>query len=75
MKGEILGSVRIGNKVYKAGDEEAFASVASADQIARLKEKGVVSGFGGKSPAESVVEDDAVVIEGKKKGSKAADKS
>jgi hypothetical protein len=55
MKGEIVGSVRIGNTVYKAGQEEEFAKVATADQITRLTEKGAIAGFG-KSSAKVVDE-------------------
>ena len=56
MKGEIIGSVRIGNTVYKAGQEDELAAVASADEIKRLTEKGVIAGFSGKSKADDAAE-------------------
>lgn len=47
---QIIGSVRIGNDVYRKGDEEALAKVADKSMIKRLTDKGVISG--GESPAE-----------------------
>jgi hypothetical protein len=65
---KITGSVRINRTTFVAGQEEELAKVASPEQLARLQQKGAISGFSSK--AEAVV-DDAVIIEGKKKAPKA----
>lgn len=80
MAKEIIGSVRIGNTVYKAGQEEELAAVADAAQIKRLTDKGVIAGFGkSKSPTEGVVPagvvDDADIIENGPSSKKATAKT
>lgn len=45
-KYKITGSVRIGKTLYREGDEDALAKVATADQLARLTQSGAIEGFG-----------------------------
>jgi hypothetical protein len=59
MKGKIIGAVRIGDKVYREGDEGAFAKAATADQISRLTDKGVIEGaIKGEAVPEPVATDE-----------------
>lgn len=77
-KGEIIGSVRIGNTTFKAGQEEEFAAAASPAEIARLTEKGVIAGFGKSKSApvaEDAAEDSASDEEASPKGPKASAKT
>ena len=54
MKQKIKSAIRMGRgKVFKTGDEEALAKIATSDQIAAWTEAGAVEGFTSEASDES----------------------
>jgi predicted RNA-binding protein associated with RNAse of E/G family len=71
----ITGTVRFGGKTFGPdADPDELASALNADQITRLTEKGVISGFDAKAD-KAVAEEDEVSAEAEADASKAKPKA
>lgn len=67
---QITSTVRMGQTVYRAGQEDDLAKVLTKDDVARLTEKGIISGFGATVKTEAPAEETADATADEAKGSK-----